>query len=114
MTAMSGLKILDAADTFPYTGSAPADSHDLSALQVILSTGSPLAPPGFDYIYEHVASQDKQRIYLERCNHEMLLDCESERVVGLVERMLGRVLARELERDAPVAEPAGGADRHPA
>lgn len=47
-----------------------------------------------DYIYEHVASHDKQRVFLERCNHEMLLDCEAERVVGLVERMLRRIAAR--------------------
>jgi acetoacetyl-CoA synthetase len=36
------------------SGSAPGGSHDLSALRAILSTGSPLAPPGFDYIYERV------------------------------------------------------------
>jgi carboxylesterase len=59
-----------------------------------------IKPASADYIYEHVASQDKQRIFLERCNHEMLLDCESERVVGLVERMLGRILSEELERAA--------------
>lgn len=29
----------------------PIESHDLSALRTILSTGSPLAPEGFDYIY---------------------------------------------------------------
>jgi acetoacetyl-CoA synthetase len=36
------------------SGSTPGDTHDLSALRAILSTGSPLAPPGFDYIYERV------------------------------------------------------------
>jgi acetoacetyl-CoA synthetase len=29
----------------------PKETHDLSALRTILSTGSPLAPEGFDYIY---------------------------------------------------------------
>ena len=29
----------------------PADTHDLSALRAVLSTGSPLAPEGFDYVY---------------------------------------------------------------
>jgi len=32
----------------------PANTHDLSALRTMLSTGSPLAPEGFDYVYEHV------------------------------------------------------------
>ena len=35
-------------------GIVPARTHDLSALRAILSTGSPLAPPSFDYVYEHV------------------------------------------------------------
>ncbi|WP_417473897.1 acetoacetate--CoA ligase [Leisingera sp.] len=29
----------------------PADSHDLSALRVVLSTGSPLSPEGFAHVY---------------------------------------------------------------
>jgi acetoacetyl-CoA synthetase len=32
----------------------PRGSHDLSALESILSTGSPLAAHSFDYVYEHV------------------------------------------------------------
>jgi acetoacetyl-CoA synthetase len=32
----------------------PAKSHDLSALRAILSTGSPLAPQSFDYVYARV------------------------------------------------------------
>jgi acetoacetyl-CoA synthetase len=32
----------------------PMDSRDLSALRTICSTGSPLVPEGFDYIYENV------------------------------------------------------------
>jgi acetoacetyl-CoA synthetase len=34
----------------------PARSHDLSALRTITSTGSPLSPEGFDYVYEHVGT----------------------------------------------------------
>ena len=30
----------------------PAQTHDLSALRTIMSTGSPLAPEGYDYIYK--------------------------------------------------------------
>jgi acetoacetyl-CoA synthetase len=32
----------------------PMDSHRLPELRVMLSTGSPLAPEGFDYVYQHV------------------------------------------------------------
>ncbi|HET6681507.1 MAG TPA: acetoacetate--CoA ligase, partial [Gemmatimonadaceae bacterium] len=35
-------------------GLEPARTHNLHALRMILSTGSPLAPPGYDYVYEHV------------------------------------------------------------
>ena len=35
-------------------GAEPGASHDLSALRAILATGSPLAPPSFDYVYQHV------------------------------------------------------------
>ncbi|NMG14444.1 acetoacetate--CoA ligase [Aromatoleum bremense] len=32
----------------------PAQSHDLSALRAVLSTGSPLAPQSFDFVYEAI------------------------------------------------------------
>jgi len=35
-------------------GVVPGSEHDLSALRTILSTGSPLAPAGFDFVYERV------------------------------------------------------------
>jgi acetoacetyl-CoA synthetase len=35
-------------------GLAPRQSHDLSALRAILSTGSPLAPQSYDYVYGKV------------------------------------------------------------
>jgi acetoacetyl-CoA synthetase len=44
-------KYLDAAAK---AGVEPARTHDLSALDTVLSTGSPLAPEGFDYVYEKV------------------------------------------------------------
>jgi acetoacetyl-CoA synthetase len=37
-------------------GVAPARTHDLSHLATILSTGSPLAPESFDYVYRDVKS----------------------------------------------------------
>ena len=33
---------------------APAKTHDLSTVRVMLSTGSPLAPESFDYVYEAI------------------------------------------------------------
>jgi acetoacetyl-CoA synthetase len=35
-------------------GLRPSRTHDLGALRTVLSTGSPLAPPSFDWVYEHV------------------------------------------------------------
>lgn len=35
-------------------GFSPRTSHDLSSLRTLLSTGSPLAAAGFEYVYEHV------------------------------------------------------------
>lgn len=34
----------------------PAATHDLSSLRMVLSTGSPLADTGFDYVYERIKS----------------------------------------------------------
>ena len=36
------------------SGMRPAASHDLTALRAVLSTGSPLAPSSFDYVYRDV------------------------------------------------------------
>jgi acetoacetyl-CoA synthetase len=36
------------------SGYAPARSHSLTSLQAIFSTGSPLAPASFDFVYEQV------------------------------------------------------------
>jgi acetoacetyl-CoA synthetase len=44
-------KFIDAAAK---AGVDPARTHDLGSLRTILSTGSPLAPEGFDYVYARV------------------------------------------------------------
>ncbi|GAB4170546.1 MAG: acetoacetate--CoA ligase [Rhodocyclaceae bacterium] len=41
-------------DAIGKVGLAPARTHDLRRLRAILSTGSPLAPEGFDYVYRQV------------------------------------------------------------
>ena len=43
-------------DALAKTGLKPKETHRLDRLRAILSTGSPLAPEGFDYIYESVKS----------------------------------------------------------
>jgi acetoacetyl-CoA synthetase len=41
-------------DAIAKQGLEPAATHDLPALATVLSTGSPLAPEGFDYVYRSV------------------------------------------------------------
>jgi acetoacetyl-CoA synthetase len=41
-------------DALSKRGVRPRDTHDLSSLRVILSTGSPLAPESFDYVYDSI------------------------------------------------------------
>ena len=43
-------------DALAKTGLKPKDTHRLDKLRAVLSTGSPLAPEGFDYIYQNVKS----------------------------------------------------------
>ncbi len=47
-------KYLSAVEKSAYR---PRDHHDLSTLRSILSTGSPLAPSSFDFVYNHVNSE---------------------------------------------------------
>ncbi|WP_281353334.1 acetoacetate--CoA ligase [Jiella pacifica] len=44
-------KYIDSARKF---GLKPLESHDLASVEVIASTGSPLSPESFDYVYEAV------------------------------------------------------------
>jgi acetoacetyl-CoA synthetase len=41
-------------DAVAKAGIEPARSHDLSSLRAMLSTGSPLAPESFDFVYEKI------------------------------------------------------------
>lgn len=43
-------------DAVRKAGLAPARTHDLSALRLIASTGSPLSPEGFSFVYEDINS----------------------------------------------------------
>jgi acetoacetyl-CoA synthetase len=41
-------------DALRKDGIAPMKTHDLTALRVVTSTGSPLSPEGFDFVYEGI------------------------------------------------------------
>ena len=41
-------------DAIAKTGLRPRDTHDLSSLRAVLSTGSPLVAEGFDYVYASI------------------------------------------------------------
>ena len=41
-------------DALGNAGLKPIETHDLSSIRTITSTGSPLVPEGFDYVYENV------------------------------------------------------------
>ncbi|HEX6529068.1 MAG TPA: acetoacetate--CoA ligase [Burkholderiales bacterium] len=43
-------------DALAKAGLKPKETHRLEKLRAVLSTGSPLAPEGFDYVYENVKS----------------------------------------------------------
>jgi acetoacetyl-CoA synthetase len=43
-------------DAIKKAGISPINTHNLSSLNTILSTGSPLMPEGFDYVYESIKS----------------------------------------------------------
>ena len=43
-------------DAIKKSGISPIKTHELSSLNTILSTGSPLMPEGFDYVYEAIKS----------------------------------------------------------
>jgi acetoacetyl-CoA synthetase len=45
-------KFIDACNK---AGISPVNTHSLPALKSVLSTGSPLVPESFDYVYEHIA-----------------------------------------------------------
>jgi acetoacetyl-CoA synthetase len=47
----TGAKMISAWEK---AGIRPAQSHDLSSLRTLLSTGSPLAPSSFDYVYRDI------------------------------------------------------------
>jgi acetoacetyl-CoA synthetase len=44
-------------DAIAKRGLEPAKTHDLAALRMLVSTGSPLSPESFDYVYQKIKSE---------------------------------------------------------
>lgn len=65
-----------------------------------------IKPVSAQIIYTHAGSEIKELRWFERCNHEMLMDCEADAVVAVTEQWLQRFVdqrpAGELERAAPI------------
>jgi acetoacetyl-CoA synthetase len=58
MAAKEGLRVFGTSakyiDACKKVGIRPKDSHDLGQLRALLSTGSPLVPESFDYVYDAI------------------------------------------------------------
>ncbi|GIX28352.1 MAG: hypothetical protein KatS3mg123_2233 [Burkholderiales bacterium] len=54
-------------------GSNARETHRLASLRAILSTGSPLVPEAFDYVYREVQARRAARFDLGRHRHRLLL-----------------------------------------
>ena len=67
-------------------------SHDLSSLRTILSTGSPLAPDSFDYVYDAVKQRRAPGLDLGRHRHLRLLRARRSHQAGLARRDPGPAL----------------------
>ena len=89
-------------------GLRPKASHDLSALRTVLSTGSPLAPDVFDYVYD--AIKDDVRLASISGGTEMVATLANANPIGPVWR--GELQARTLGMKAEVfdsqAQPVRG------
>jgi carboxylesterase len=53
-----------------------------------------IKPISSDLIYERSGSLDKRRLWFDRCNHDILRDCEADAVVAAAEDMLRRTRDR--------------------
>ena len=70
-------------------GVEPAAGRDLSRLRAVGSTGSPLAPEGFDWIYEHLGTGDLALLDLRRDRRLHRLRRRGADAAGLPRRAAG-------------------------
>ena len=69
-------------DAVKKAGLAPARTHDLSKLRAILSTGSPLVPESFDFVYESIKRGRLPLLHQRRHRHHLLLRGRQPRRAG--------------------------------
>ena len=73
-------------DAIAKKGFAPVHTHDLSSLRTIFSTGSPLSPESFDYVYRHVKTDVHVGINFWRHRHHFRLCIRQSAVAGATRR----------------------------
>jgi carboxylesterase len=61
-----------------------------------------IKPLSAKLIYEQAGSREKELVWFDHCNHEMLLDCESVAVLAAIERYLRKMKARASEANGAV------------
>ena len=64
-------------------GIEPAKTHDLSSIKLITSTGSPLAPDSFDYVYRSIKSDVPLDLDFRRHRHHWLFRARRPDVANL-------------------------------
>ena len=67
-------------------GLDPIRTNDLATVRMITSTGSPLAPEGFDWIYQHVKKDVCLSLDLRRHRHRLLLHARQSDRPGVARR----------------------------
>ena len=92
-------------DAIAKDGFKPRASHSLTSLKAVLSTGSPLAPEGFDYVYRNVKAD------VRLCSMSGGTDLISCFVLGnpLLPVWRGEIQCRGLGMDVAVFDEAGRA-----
>ncbi len=67
-------------------GLDPIRTNDLSTVRMVTSTGSPLSPEGFDYVYAHVKKDVCSQLDLRRHRHRLLLHAGQSDRAGVARR----------------------------
>ena len=95
-------------DRIKKLGLKPCDTHDLSSLKAILSTGSPLAPDSFDYVYGNIKSD--VRLSSISGGTEIMTTFANGNPIGPVWRgeLQARTLGMRVEVYNELAEPLRG------
>ena len=77
-------------DAIAKTGLKPSETHRLEQLRAVLSTGSPLAPEGFDYVYAEREERRLPVVHLRRHRHRLVLRARQPDRAGVARRDPGQ------------------------